>query len=124
MPRKNIGTTFIPPLNQNNLNTMGRNQEENLSQTQTSNILTKTNQSRDFKAEADARRKRQDSNSPEAEKRNQSFNQVSSNFDRLYNKRIDFDRIVAGQMSLADKEDYLEKQMRLKVERTALPPPD
>ena len=44
-----------------------------------------------------------------------------SNFDRLYNKRIDFDRIVASQMSVADKSDYLDKQMRLKVDRTALP---
>ena len=27
-------------------------------------------------------------------------------------------------MSLQDKEDYLEKQMRLQLDRTALPPPD
>jgi len=40
-------------------------------------------------------------------KRNNSFKNPTSNFDRLYNKRIDFDRVAASNITLQDKEDYL-----------------
>ena len=62
--------------------------------------------------------------SPLADKRKQSFGKVSSNLDRLYNKRIDFDRIAANQMSVQDKEDYLDMHIRRHAERAALPPPE
>ena len=62
--------------------------------------------------------------SPFAEKRKQSFNKVSGNFDRLYNKRIDFDRVAAQQLSVQDKEDYLDKHIRRHAERASLPTPD
>ena len=62
--------------------------------------------------------------SPIADKRKQSFAKVTGNFDRLYNKRIDYDREAAQNMSLVDKEDYLDKHIRRHAERVALPPPE
>lgn len=53
--------------------------------------------------------------SPYAEKKKQSFKEVTSNFDRLYNKRIDFDRIAAQKMSIQEKNDYLDATLRRKA---------
>ena len=59
--------------------------------------------------------------SPLGEKRKSSFQDVTSNFDRLYNKRIDFDRIAAEKMTLEDKQDYLDVQLRKATRNVSLP---
>ena len=65
------------------------------------------------------------SGSPEAvDKRKSSFKNVTSNFDRLYNKRIDFDREAAKQLSVIDKVDYLDSQIKRRSNMVSLPPPD
>ena len=62
--------------------------------------------------------------SPQADKRKQSFKNVTSNFDRLYNKRIDFDREAAKQMNVNDKVDYLDSQIKRRSNMVSLPTPD
>ena len=49
---------------------------------------------------------------------------MNSNFDRLYNKRIDFDREAAQQRSIEEKGDYLDAQLRRRAQKTSLPPPE
>lgn len=64
------------------------------------------------------------SGSPVAEKRQKSFQNVTSNFDRLYNKRIDFDSLAAKNISITDKQDYLDQQIRRTSNKGPLPAPD
>lgn len=135
MPRKNLGNMFVVPMVSalapgvdNNRNGV----RENLSVTQDAyaSILKKTNFSRDHspspinanpsnsipnRRDLSGNRPNHDSQSPGAEKRNSSFNHITSNYDKLYNKRV-----AASPVNEID-DDYIDKQ--IKIERTALPAP-